>query len=868
MARTPEPDVNITEAIQPVAAEHDTYVRPETPAPSPLHAVADALAPLSADLFGLAAQQQTQANDDEKKQADTDFWTKNQAGAAQAVADGTVPAQHSKIYMDRYAQLSGQNDGLKLAQQIGPAYEQVPKNTDDPAAFDKWFFNWASTQANPGMKNNPNYGAGYAHVVQQLHAQYAAKFVNDRSDAVKADATQQFTGNLGSTIDINAPGDSTQPVDAAKLGDTVQTIRQLGVSMGMNPPDVDKLVVDTIKTKAIEHKNPQILDALDHIPVNPKDPKSVTLGATEYGNAAKINTQKTIQTTLLQDRERQYTADQRADKKAADGAIADVQNAWAKDPSYSPTPDQIATIQKTRPEFLGTVAAQRENILKGNTAPEDPNQVSQVMSDIFTSPDPRGVLDTAIRQHTATNPETIAKLTQYANTVETYYHSGGAFKITNNQQWKDGEAQIKMNGKEPKLGTTISGEVGLSPGGRQALNDYHMAGLKWAAENPTAGPLEQQKFLNDLQESILSRFKPPDDPLTEPSTYTAPAAAPASPPTAVPGKQAPAAPAQGQPPAGSTGALPPGMSTGQAETIQQENVQRSKDDAGLGKQGSIEAPVQTASAAQPVSFDLGNGQRVELHGVNPEIAQHFQQLAQRYLGVSQAQASTGPTPAAIEEEQSFRQQHPEQIGGQMVDNSRVQRINALPVHSTIEQVAKETGFDPDKLKAIVSIESGGRAGVSTGSYHGLLQLSQAEFQKYGKGGNIMDPASNLRAGVASLQAKEAGFKREFGREPSATELYLMHQQGEAGLRAHEKNLDGLAWKSMASTGEGRQKGERWAKLAVWGNVPTDMRKLVGSVDQITSRQFIAVWMHKLEGTPYQTALASMGHGRTQVASND
>lgn len=196
----------------------------------------------------------------------------------------------------------------------------------------------------------------------------------------------------------------------------------------------------------------------------------------------------------------------------------------------------------------------------------------------------------------------------------------------------------------------------------------------------------------------------------------------------------------------------------------------------------------------------------------------------------------------------------------MINSRRVERIKASAVGPIITEVAQATGFDADKLMAIASIESGGNPKASTGSYHGLYQLSQNEFAQYGEGGSIYDARANTIAAVGSLKAKSARFAREFGREPSATELYLMHQQGEAGLRAHEQRPDAPAWTNMARTGEGKRKGSRWAKLAVWGNVPTDMRHYFGSVENMTSRQFLAVWTSKLLGVPYQQALAMNGGG--------
>jgi hypothetical protein len=52
---------------------------------------------------------------------------------------------------------------------------------------------------------------------------------------------------------------------------------------------------------------------------------------------------------------------------------------------------------------------------------------------------------------------------------------------------------------------------------------------------------------------------------------------------------------------------------------------------------------------------------------------------------------------------------------------------------------------------------------------------------------------------------------------------------------------------MASTREGRERGEAWAKQAVWGNIPAQLQAQFGSVDNITSRQFLELWRGRVEG---------------------
>ncbi len=174
----------------------------------------------------------------------------------------------------------------------------------------------------------------------------------------------------------------------------------------------------------------------------------------------------------------------------------------------------------------------------------------------------------------------------------------------------------------------------------------------------------------------------------------------------------------------------------------------------------------------------------------------------------------------------------------------------------LDPLASQYGLSPALLERIVQIESGGNPGARTGSYHGLFQLSNQEFNKYG-GGNIYNPNDNARAGVAKLAAERDAFVQKYGREPEPYEHYLIHQQGEGGFAAHYANPDQPAWQSMASTGEGRQKGADWAKAAIWGNVPDSLKAQYGNVDNITSQQFMDLWKNKVQGgQPEVTASGS------------
>lgn len=163
----------------------------------------------------------------------------------------------------------------------------------------------------------------------------------------------------------------------------------------------------------------------------------------------------------------------------------------------------------------------------------------------------------------------------------------------------------------------------------------------------------------------------------------------------------------------------------------------------------------------------------------------------------------------------------------------------------LDNVAADTGVDPDYLARIMKIESGGDPNNRTGSYRGLFQLSPSEFAKYGGTGNIYDPEQNARAAANKTAAEAQAFQEKFGRAPTSTDLYMTHQQGEGGYAQHIAAPDAPAWQNMYATAEGQQKGPGWAKQAIWGNIPDNLKPRFGSVNNVTSQDLIDIYARKL-----------------------
>ncbi len=176
---------------------------------------------------------------------------------------------------------------------------------------------------------------------------------------------------------------------------------------------------------------------------------------------------------------------------------------------------------------------------------------------------------------------------------------------------------------------------------------------------------------------------------------------------------------------------------------------------------------------------------------------------------------------------------------------------ALALPANVVQIAIEeaerAGLEPAFLLVVIDIESSGNCSARTGRYRGALQLSDEEFTRLG-GRDITDCRQNIRIGAGKIAKEADTFKAANGRDPTAAELYLIHQQGPEGQAAHANNLDLPAWKSLwLWTQEGVTRGQSWSQQAIWGNVPTDVRpKFPGGVYGVTSRQFIGLWREKLE----------------------
>jgi len=156
-----------------------------------------------------------------------------------------------------------------------------------------------------------------------------------------------------------------------------------------------------------------------------------------------------------------------------------------------------------------------------------------------------------------------------------------------------------------------------------------------------------------------------------------------------------------------------------------------------------------------------------------------------------------------------------------------------------------TRLTPELMRAIRKIESGGNPNARTGSYKGLYQLSDKEFARLGGRGDIFNPQENERIATLKLQQEADQVSKKLGRELTPGEVYLVHQQGVGGAYEHLTNPNRPAWQSMHATREGQDKGQKWSRLAIWGNVPDKDKARYGNVENLTSGEFARMWNNRI-----------------------
>lgn len=105
------------------------------------------------------------------------------------------------------------------------------------------------------------------------------------------------------------------------------------------------------------------------------------------------------------------------------------------------------------------------------------------------------------------------------------------------------------------------------------------------------------------------------------------------------------------------------------------------------------------------------------------------------------------------------------------------------ISAVIRAAAERYGLDPEYMLRKANIEAPGldpTAQNPNSSAGGLFQFVDKTWKAYGRGADKYDPAANADAAARLTLDNRNALRAGLGRDPTAGELYLAHQQGAGG----------------------------------------------------------------------------------------
>lgn len=515
--RPPTPSVNITEALQPVAAPVNAEFRhPAASGPSPLHGIAEALSAISGDLAAWGAKQKQKQDEEDALRGKAAFYEGTAGGYAQGVAEGIIPADKSPKFIEGYKRAMGMSAGISLDSHLGESFQQWSDKTNpDPEAFNQWFGNTVKSQL---KTQDPDIIRGLAPYLRSAGQKYHSMWQSEVTQNTQNTALASYGAAIASTID-DAVSDAQQEgttLNIDQLGSNIDAIRDHGKSIGLRNDQVDKLVADTIQVKALTSRDPTLLSLFDR-----QSASGPPLGDTPHGLAVKAEVTSSLMRLWKTEESEARLQQERQDKLAANTAKRSIVEQILNDPNAPVDEQQLAPILKLDGNFKLDLMKWRDDIRTRNIT-DDPSKVSLLYQDILSGGgDSVEKVTSAIRSGDVRNPENIRQAITFAKTMQDYGQRPDG--ILSTSAAKSYIGQIQMVGKDSKLSQNrmFGDPATLTEDGRTALNNYRYGLMQWQMKNANASPLEREQFATSLGESILKSFRPVGKYRTQ-REYTAP----------------------------------------------------------------------------------------------------------------------------------------------------------------------------------------------------------------------------------------------------------------------------------------------------------------------------------------------------------
>jgi hypothetical protein len=474
---------------------------------------------------------------------------KNVKDINEAVSKGLLPEGASPTFnfaaTTNFLKLRGEQSQMRAREDY---YANADlRNSDDPAAFDKWSSKWASDNATATLTNEdgtPKYSAlelsksnfneRVIDGLRGIHSEHIAHRVSEREKFA-----EETAGNLGTTRLENLLGTGDNLIapeqrNYASVGRALQDVYYNATTGqaaygGMNKSKASVAMADIILTKAITENDPGILQIAQHIQTpggnlagtkyfkDKADDAQLKIAGTVYSNAirkdqiGKMNVEGTFDQRMETHRTNfEYTQNETQKKRYVEAGTAKALN--YTDLNHM-TPQQLQE-QTATLNMIRTVdpdsAMQLENKI---SAARDHSRTTE-NKDKF----PLAEMDTWNAMLTDPGSPSTNKMIDQGLTDKRY---GG-------EEWRRLRAESDKMGQDKmkfahilgnKLYTNLEENVGKSvykdpehPMGAesvyagQAMFEFRMKAIEYATKNPNANAVEVATVMEPQLESIAKRY--------------------------------------------------------------------------------------------------------------------------------------------------------------------------------------------------------------------------------------------------------------------------------------------------------------------------------------------------------------------------
>ena len=503
MPRTRYQPISRAEAITPTAAPVNTYVRPEDPAPSPLHGLAEGLSKFDAGLSQFLQARQTKQDDEDKIRAEAAFNSNNQLGWAEAVRQGKVPANASPVFMKAYKASQGNLAGIQLRDKYNKAYlSWSGRNSNDPAAYQQFLSQFIKDNA--GSVTDVDVLRGLNPHIQQLSQDGYGKFSEDSANSVYQGALSTQGAVANHTIDEANTQGITNPtgLDVDALYNDLMKQRAEFIASGGRAEDYDKQMVEAITAKSVEHLDPKLLDLLDR---TAPGSKIAFKDYPEFSAHKQSALDKLEQAAINQD-SRQKAAQKVADEKRKNELTASVVTSIQTDPMQTIPEETIKELEIYNPGIRKDIAEMRKTFLSEGSL-EDPRDILLIQRQIAEGTMDRVGIIKAIASGKVSDPSTAASLLDRVEKFQTAKEKGSGL-ITSPTAKRYASAIVERIAKasESPFTTALDGSpLNMTDEMLEAQSDYENMLMDWESRNPDASLFEREKFMKEAGNLIMER---------------------------------------------------------------------------------------------------------------------------------------------------------------------------------------------------------------------------------------------------------------------------------------------------------------------------------------------------------------------------